>query len=553
MFTFAVFIGIYSYLIFFLGIFDLLTKGNIWLFSFFWIILLLFFERKSIFKGIKILKENRLGLSKSLFKFNSERKGVYLLLLLLIFQVIVNLIGALGPELAFDALWYHLTLPKLYLLHRSIYHIPGGLLYYSDMPKLGEMLYTGVLSFGNEILAKLIHYFFGILISVALYRFSRKFFNRIISLLIVVIFYSNLVVDWESITAYIDLIRTFFEFLALWGLISWYESQKSRWLVVSGIMIGFAITTKLLAIGSFFILLVIFIIVSVSKRNSLKEILYGCFKFAFCAFIIPLPWFAFSYIHTGNPFYPFFTKTYEVSASSPNPLRVFTDLWNLFIHSADPISPIYLIFLPLIFVLSSKMKKEIKIIIWYSGLSLVLWYFTPRTGGGRFILPYLPAFSIICGATYSEILKRTGIEWKYLSKILLFTIVFVALVSIGYRGIANQRYLPVIFGQEIKAQFLSHNLNFRFGDFYDIDNYFGTHIKPTDTVLLYGFHNLYYINFPFIDSSWIKKGDRFSYIATQNAQLPSKYRNWQLVYTNDKTMVQLYKPPRGECIRACKY
>jgi len=58
------------------------------------------------------------------------------------------------------------------------------------------------------------------------YKLSRKFFNPVISWIAVVVFYSNLVVGWESITAYIDLTRTFFEILALWGFINWWENQR---------------------------------------------------------------------------------------------------------------------------------------------------------------------------------------------------------------------------------------------------------------------------------------------------------------------------------------
>ncbi len=542
MFTLAVFIGIYSYLIFFLGIFSLLTKENIWIVSLLWFLVLLFVEKKSLLFLFFRLKNIRFSLS---FK--------YWEILPLILLISVNLIGALGPELAFDALWYHLTLPKLYLLQHAIYHIPGGLLYYSDMPKLGEMLYTGALSFGNEIFAKFVHYLFGIFISISLYKFSRKFFNQTVALLIVVIFYSNLVVDWESITAYIDLIRSFFELLSLWSLINWFESEKSTWLVVSGIMMGLAITTKLLAIGSFLILLGLIVFIIIKRKNLFKELLSKSLLFTFCTLLIPLPWFIFSYLHTGNPVFPFFTKTYEVAASNPNLISVFKDLWDLFIHSADPISPVYLVFLPLLFVLFGKLKTEIKIIVWYAGLSLLLWYFTPRTGGGRFILPYLASFSVVCGAIYSEILKKKETEWKFISKILMSVIVFVAVISIGYRGVANIKYVTVIIGNESKQTFLSNNLNFSYGDFYDTDGYFANHIKTTDTVLLLGFHNLYYVNFPYVDSSWVKRGDQFNYIATQNVKIPMKYSNWQLIYSNDKTMVQLFRPPKGICMEKCDY
>ncbi len=547
MFSLAIFIGIYSYIIFFLGIFSLLTKGADQIVSCVWILTFVFVERKLILGFLNNLRKLRFNYNKV---YNTP---LVLFTSLLILQALVNLIGALGPELAFDALWNHLTLPELYLLHNVIYHISGGLLYYSDMPKLGEMLYVGALSFGNEIFAKVIHFVFGILISISLFKLSRKYFNQTISLLIVVIFYSNLVVDWESITAYIDLIRTFFEVLALWAFINWYESKKNKWLVVSGLMVGFVITTKLLAIGSFFILFLLLIVSHILKRNSLKDLLTKSFIFSIFAITIPLPWFIFSFSNTGSPVYPFFTSLYGVTANSPNPIQITFDLWNLFIHSADPISPIYLLFLPLLFIFYFKMRKEIKIVIWYCGLSLLLWYFTPRTGGGRFILPYLPAFSFVCGAVYSEMLKKTGTEWKFISKFLVVVIVVVSFISIGYRGVANVKYIPVVFGQETKETFLSKHLNFQYGDFADIDNYFANHIKSSDTVLLYGFHNLYYIDFPMVDSTWVKKGDTFDYIATQNAKIPSRFANWQLIYSNDKTMVKLFKPPSGECMKICYY
>lgn len=547
MYTLAILIGIYSYGIFLLGFFGVLTKINCFLITFVWFILLLFFGKSffvSLFKKSRTIK----------FSFKIYKNPTALLFALFILLAFINLIGALGPELSFDALWYHLTLPKLYLLHHAIYHIPGGLLYYSDMPKLGEMLYTGALALGSEITAKLIHYFFGILCCVALYKFSRKFFTRFVSLLTIIIFYSNLVVDTESIAAYIDLIRTFFEILALWSFTEWLQKQKFRWFLTSALMVGLAITTKVLAIGSLVVFSILITAVSISK-NRFKNIFSGfekshrlfirLFVYWLIALLIPLPWFIFSFIHTGNPVYPFFTHTYEISPTSFGFFQFFTMLWDLFMYSPDPISPVYLIFLPLLFVTFTSFKKEMKVIVYYCGLCLILWYLTPQTGGGRFILPYLPALSLVCGAVYSQILKKTRIEWRYLSKILFFVIVFVATISIGYRFIANSKYIPVLIGKESQSQFLSSHLNFSFGDFYDTDGYFANHVKPSDTVLLYGFHNLYYVDFPFIDSSWIKKRDRFNYIAVQNVKLPVRFKNWQLVYSNNKTEVKLYKNSTG--------
>jgi hypothetical protein len=324
-------------------------------------------------------------------------------------------------------------------------------------------------------------------------------------------------------------------------------------------MTGLAITTKVLAIGNLIIFGLLIIITSMDSHfhgNDKRKIINLFFQlvvYFFIALLIPLPWFIFSFIHTGNPVYPFFTHQYEITPTSFGILSFFVGLWNLFMYSPDPISPIYLLFFPLIFIFYSKLQKEIRLIILYCGFNLILWYFTPQTGGGRFIIPYLPAFSLVCGAVYSHILKNTRIEWRYIAKLLLIVIIFVSFISIGYRALANKKYLSVIIGKESKQTFLTNNLNFGFGDFYDTDGYFAKHIKPSDVVLLYGFHNLYYVDFPFIDNTWVKRGDMFDYIATQNTTLPKRFKNWQLIYENAKTKVHLYKPQKGECLTKCVY
>ena len=61
---------------------------------------------------------------------------------LLIIQIVVNFIGALGPELGFDALWYHLTEAKLFWHTKSLTPIPGNLLYWSGFPRLMELIYA---------------------------------------------------------------------------------------------------------------------------------------------------------------------------------------------------------------------------------------------------------------------------------------------------------------------------------------------------------------------------------------------------------------------------
>lgn len=521
----ALFIGLYAYGIFLLGV-----TGNLFILPLFLLTILFgvctsyYFSKKNwrFFKTIPV-----------------HDKFSITAFILLVILAGVNLLGAVGPEYSFDAVWYHLTLPKLYLTNHAISHIPGGLFYYSDMPKLGELLYVAALAFHSEIVAKIIHYVFGLLICIHLYQYARKWYPQRISLLVVAIFYGNLVVAWESTVAYIDLIRTFYEFLAVTVFINWISAKKDSYLYVSALFLGFAITTKLLALGSLFILSILGLYVLKSQGYAWPSISKKIITFVCIALLVPFPWFVFSYINTGNPVYPFFTALYPTHSSITllNPAIFLKDFFQLFTSAADPVSPVYLMFLPFLLFFPF-FRKEIKMLTLYSLGVCIMWYITPRTGGGRFILPYLPVLSLIVG----EILSRFSKQKKYYSYNLLSVVmVFVILIStILYRGITNSKYIPYVIGKESKQTFLINHLNFSFGDFIDIDNGIQKQLKPSDIVLLVGFHNEYYVAFPHIDISYIKKNDRFTYIATQRTTLPGHFQFAKKVYDEPRTGVVLY-------------
>lgn len=509
MFVIAGLIGVYSYGIFLIGILGFLTRAVIISYSLVLLATLSFYFRRTIFLNIHKLLN---------FLTNLKRWDKFYLSLIAIL-VSINLIGALGPETAFDSLWYHLTLPKIYLSEGQIFYIPGSLLYYSAMPKLIDMLFIPSLAIGIDTFTRLLSLFFGILSLLVLFKLSRIFFGRTVSLLVLVIFYSNLAVAWQSTTAYIDMGRTFYEVLALYFLILFFKGKEESNLIKSGALIGFSISAKLLALGS----LISFLALLAIYRIRFLKIM----KFTMIALFIPIPWFLFSYLNTANPFYPLLSNLYQVA---PNiNLAGFIN----FIRSADPISPIYLITLPLCGVYYRKFSKLLKTVVLYSILVFTIWFWTPQTGGGRFIMPYLPAFSILAGST---IFFSRGLFKQYLIGLILV----LCLSTIIYRGVTNIRYVPVVFGFESRESFLSTNLNFEFGDFYDTDGFFKKNIKQEDKVLIYGVHNLYYVDFPFIHESYAKKADKFNYVLAQNTNLPHRFRDWSLIYDNNKTHVKLY-------------
>lgn len=474
MFPLALILGLYSYSIFFLGLLHLLTTPNIILTS----VLYLSF-------AVFLLSKHSLQLPK-------QDTFSKILFLLLIGQGIVNLIGALGPEIGFDALWYHLTLPKIWLGHNSIFFIPGAQFKYSVMPMLTEMYYF-------IFPGKLVHYLFGVLSLIVTFKLSRKILSANYSLLATLIFSSNLVFGWESTSAYIDLARTFFEITALYLFLD-------NKIYKSAIVLGFAVSTKLLALGS----LPIFILLLFLKKSKLS--LYP--RFCFLVIAAVSPWLIRAYLSTGNPFYPVFSTILTGIYVSLDP----RNLLNLLTRASDPIHPIYLIIILLLPYLKIKNLK-VKIILLYSLLSLIIWSITPNTGGGRFILPYLPALSILAASVIHH-LK---------SKILILVAILYSLFSISYRFTANLKYL------QPKDQLLKQKLGFNFGDYYDFDHFF-TH---SDRVLPLGINNLYYL-----DSYIALPHEKFDYILLRDMPLPFQYQNWKLVLRNDITNTEIYAQPR---------
>jgi hypothetical protein len=84
---------------------------------------------------------------------------------------------------------------------------------------------------------------------------------------------------------------------------------------------------------------------------------------------------------------------------------------------------------------------------------------------------------------------------------------------------------------------LCQNLKFHFGDFYDCDGYFKKNIRPTDKVLIYDIHNLYYVNFPFDHESWAGPRENYTHILVGG---DGPVFDLPLIYQNPLTGVKLY-------------
>ena len=172
--------------------------------------------------------------------------GVHLLQLFLMAYlfvfVAVAFVACHLPEIEFDPLIYHLTVPKLYLQHHQIVDIPEIL--EAVFPKNIGMLYIYGLALHSQITVKFLNFWMGLLLLLAIHCFARRLWGRLAGLAAATLFVSTPIVFFELRTIYIDLPIALFCFLNFFALLRWMEDGGRKWLVLSAIFLGMAAGSK---------------------------------------------------------------------------------------------------------------------------------------------------------------------------------------------------------------------------------------------------------------------------------------------------------------------
>ena len=252
-----------------------------------------------------------------------------ILLILLTFAVILTIsIMASVPPVSRDALIHHLAIPKLYLKNGGMYEIPS--LWFSYFPMNITLLYAIPLYFGNDVLAKFIHFAFAIGTAILICRYLKRRLGLIYGLLGALLFLTIPVVVRLSTTAYVDLGLIFFLFAALLYLFDWIEADfQIKYLLISAIFCGLALGTKYNGLVGFF-LLSLFVPFVYSRYKS-DEKLYGakaigyCVVFFLAALIVFSPWMIRNYIWTGNPVYPLYNGLFNPKTSQTQKIDEFQE------------------------------------------------------------------------------------------------------------------------------------------------------------------------------------------------------------------------------------
>lgn len=420
---------------------------------------------------------------------------------LVVFLLVLSLLDALAPPLKWDSLVYHLALPKHYLAVHSVDFVSGNL--FGGFPQLPEMLYTWAMGLRAGTTATLLGWGAGVLAMLGVAGLIERglVLNR--RWLTIAIVFSGASL-WQGLSwAYVDHWVLLYGVILISALDVHTRRRTGPWLLLAGMAIGFAASSKYTAIllGPAAVLWFLAdaltaargTLVSVAQesdtnpeatassvssfaRNSAIVGLIGLALFA--------PWLVKNLILTGNPAYPFLWPGRELDAlrqsfhakgeSTSSLLDALLLPWRATVLGVEggagfntSIGPLYLALIPGLFLgLRSFEAGSRRLLHRASLLAVMTWV---AWGAGEFLADplirsrhyygFLPVMALLAVAGFQNMLGlRLGdlrLGWV-ISRLVLFSLFLTAVGGLFH--FAAQDPVPVIVGERSQEDYLADQL-----------------------------------------------------------------------------------------------
>jgi 4-amino-4-deoxy-L-arabinose transferase-like glycosyltransferase len=213
-----------------------------------------------------------------------------------------GVVAALAPEKEYDALWYHLNLPRLWLeAGRPVDLVEE---YISLYPLTWDLVFGAGLVLGGAVAAKLLHFVCLPLLAGIVWLSARRYVCRASAAAAVALVVTTPTLLWESSTAYVDLALAMHAAIACYALARHAERGDLAWGALAALHFGGAAATKHLGVVVTIIALTLFVVVMVRSGVHLGRSIRRALLIGVAAALIPLPWYARSWMASGNPVFP---------------------------------------------------------------------------------------------------------------------------------------------------------------------------------------------------------------------------------------------------------
>ena len=484
LFSFGIGLFIFTYIVIIFGLIGLFYKWAMTL-VLLWLFIFCYEEIEDVVHQIKVKLKSLISLKLSLLEI--------ILFFILFIQIMFNLFGASVLPSSWDALAVHLAIPKEWGRLHQIIGIPyfkfGGF----PTPYNIGVLYGASLLVKDAILAKLVHFALSIFILIGIYSLSRKYFSQRIALISAVVFYTIPLIMWESTTAYIDLGFTFYIFLAFYGFINWIDSHKNGWLIISAIMSGMGIGSKITGFLCTGILFVAIIIISFFlNKERIARIGRNLLLFSAIVALSGAFWYARYFVLAGGSVSSLLSYAGYILKGGPGERVSFTMAAGKFSgYGGNTIGILSLAFLPLLIFPRFRKERLIKFSLYYSIAYLIFWAVCAPYKRG--LIPIFPLLSIMVAYIIGRLLDFN----KFFKTSLSFVLILVLIFQVFYLapdGI-DQIYQRMLVFTGLKSQ---EEYIFNNEETYRVFKYINETLPPDAKIFIINDPRTFYCDYPYI-------------------------------------------------------
>ena len=330
-------------------------------------------------------------------------------------------VAALAPEHEFDALWYHLAYPRLYLEHGSLVDVPTD--YVSLYPMTWELWFGYGLAFGGQTAATLLHFACLILTALMTFELTRRFVPGASPWLAVALFATVPTVMWEASTAHLDLALAFHVTLTIYATLRYADGRQWQWLLLTACNLGLAMATKHLALIVFGLTCTGLVLRLWKTERNLWRALWPALLLGGLSLLFPLPWYLRSALASGNPVFP---ELYAVFGAPPGrldavtaqglkhflehfgPPRTLFNLltlpWHMTIHAAaydGALGPLFLILLPVLLI--ARWRRALPWLGAFVLFFIGIWASPWSSFQMRFLVPITPFLAALGAAAFGRL------------------------------------------------------------------------------------------------------------------------------------------------------
>jgi hypothetical protein len=402
--------------------------------------------------------------------------------------LLLALVRALAPPTAWDSLVYHLAGPRLYLESGAISHPLD--LPYLGFPQLVGMLFTWGMGLAGERAAAPIHWFYGVLGALALAVLGRRWWRGVAGWLAAAVLLSAQSIVSLAGRPYVDLALLVYATLSFGALASNLLAGRGRWwLVLSGVLAGFALSTKYTALA---VLPGLALVLLVFRIRQPQAIIKHLLLLGIVALVIWSPWLIKNLVLTGNPTYPFFfggihwdayrASWYDRSGTGlafTDPWRLLAAPWEATIWSiegaglqgfpsyAATIGPLFLAFLPFLALVWGRVEPQqrrwLVAALIYCAILYGFWLWGVARSAlliqTRLLFPAFGVLAFLVGTAVEglHMLPPRPINLVWMARAVVVGVLALGLVTACLDAVRD-RPLAVLLGFEKREAYLSRKL-----------------------------------------------------------------------------------------------